>query len=320
MRYMPILRVQEGEYLSLRDLHDDIAAAIAPLMYQTPAFDEDDPAAKAQDRLNKLMRNWDGSGFYDPALIAAWQGVDTTPLYHAACRDGPFAPAVPFDQGIPVPREAAQARDAAAIRLTDPYALIRPTLAQELDRYLDSLGLTPQQTTIVLDLADADSAAAFSAISGLPRYTEWASVVVAAGSLVPVTSPATTSTLPRAHLANYQQAAPHASSHLVFGDYGILEGTYGPPATYAPAAKLVYTEPAEWFYTRGRSTALYGHEQIYRLAADITARHYWRTENYSWGDAWIAQHAQGHGSPGNAATWIRVALTHHLSHVVREDV
>lgn len=320
MRYMPILRVQQGEYLSLRDLTDEVAGEISPLMFQTPSM-EDDADDVAGRRLGKLLRNWSGGGFYDPALAVQHEDVDIEALYGEACKSGPFAPvASPNQDTTRVLWEAAQAQGRAAIRVTDPYALLRPTLAEELDQCLESLGLTPQQVTLVFDLGSGDSASALSAVASLPRYAEWASIVVAAGSLVPTTAPATTSTIPRAHLTAYRTAAAQASRDLIFGDYGVLEADYEPPVSFPPAAKLVYTEPNQWFYTRGRSIAREGNEQIYELAASITDRESWRGRDYSWGDEWIDERANRRGSPGNAAMWIRVALTHHITHVVREDL
>lgn len=319
MHYMPVLRVKQSEYLALGQLHTDVADKLAPLLYQTPSGDAD-PMETARRRLGYLARDWERPAFYDPRLAAVHEDIQISELYDHAAQLGPYAPVVGLDGHASAAVQAAELHQRAAIRLDNPYVLLDPSTEGYLTDCLDTLSLAPEQVVLVYDVADSIDPHVVAAVHRIPYFHRWDAIVVAGGAFAPSTHPDTTSEISRTHLHNWRQTSGQSSRTIIFGDYGTLEPTYEEPVSYPPAAKLTYTEPDHWFYTRGRSIAQYGNEQIYDLAVQVTQRPHWRGGEYSWGDQWLEQRARRQGSAGNAAMWIRVALTHHITHVVREDV
>lgn len=319
MRYMPTLRVQQSEYLALGALEDGVADEVVPLLYQTPSFDPD-PSDVASRRLGLLARQWSRPAFFDPTLAAAHEDVSARELYDIAADCGPYAPAVPLHPNVALAAaRAAGLHRQAALRVTDPYVILEPDVAQTVDGCVDNLGLSADQVTLVFDLGNSTDPRAARAVLSFPRLTEWAAVVLVSGAFEPVLTP-TSTVIPRTDLENWQRVSATADVDLVFGDYGTLEAAYQEPVSFPPAAKLAYTEPGGWFYVRGRSVLQEGNEQIFELAQRITQRPDWRGRAFSWGDEWIDDRAANRGSAGNAGMWIRAALVHHITHVVTIDV
>lgn len=320
MKYMPILRVQQSEYLSLGSLADDVRGETVPLLCQTPSF-ESDPADRAYRRLDLLRNHWGGESFYDPSLVVGYEGLDAATLYDAAASRGPFAPAIPVDADwASHARAAATEHGRAGLRVEDPMIVLEADLEDRLAATVDTIGLDHDSLTLIFDLGSSIDPRAANAVLRFPDLESWENVVLAGGAFLHEQQP-TETRMPRRHLRNWRAVAKAASRTIVFGDYGTsLEADYQPPVSFPPAAKFSYTEPEAWLYVRGTSIARDGNEQMFDLARRVVDSPHWRGRDYSWGDEWIADRAEGHGSAGNAGMWIRAALSHHITHVVREDV
>ncbi|MDT9592625.1 hypothetical protein RDV89_06085 [Nocardioides zeae] len=102
-----------------------------------------------------------------------------------------------------------------------------------------------------------------------------------------------------------------------YGDCGIGLPTYpNSDAAWSPIPNIKYTDVAEWRVHRGASKSAPSPQYV-QLAKDLAAAPYYRGSGFSHGDGYIASVASGTSAgPGNATTYLRAGLSHHIEHVL----
>ena len=159
----------------------------------------------------------------------------------------------------------------------------------------------------------------------IPMAREWRSVIFAAASFPEDLSEVTSSslvTIPRREWLLWQalQRKPTLlPPNLVYGDYAIshplLRGI--DPRIMRMSASVRYTILESWLIVKGRNVSQYGFEQYYDLCKRLIARPEYFGADFSWGDDFIYKCAQASAGPGNATTWRKVGVNHHITLVAR---
>lgn len=100
-----------------------------------------------------------------------------------------------------------------------------------------------------------------------------------------------------------------------FGDYVINNPNYNEidPRFMQMSANIRYTTENNFLISRGRSIKKHGWVQAMNLCNTIINHPQYNGQNYSWGDQYIYDCANGNSSTGNAETWRRVGTNHHLT-------
>ena len=105
-----------------------------------------------------------------------------------------------------------------------------------------------------------------------------------------------------------------------FGDYGVVhpQPFEMDPRLMQLGTKIKYTIDKEWFIVKGRGVKKHGYEQFRKLANKIVNSEHYCGEDFSYGDKYIKDCADGSVGTGNQTTWVKVAVNHHLEFVVNQ--
>jgi hypothetical protein len=350
--YVPILKGKEGEFAALEALDNGVKSRLAPLIEvpavpydytnERPAKSLDEHVASVPDRLKRCCGDiqfyldlpWfdadehlsDGRTALEAILTACneLEIVAIPVLSRASSRDY-LSAAIP---------NASRNIQSVCIRLLVEDFDEQIDLDAEIDRLMSSLGLSDGSTAdLVIDLEDltTDSGRATliarSVLSMIPRREEWRRIILAASSFPEDLSDvgaATTTTLPRLEwdLWRTLQRRPGLlpRQDLIFGDYAIAHPIPKEldPRTMRMSANIRYTTENEWLVIKGRNVRQYGFDQYFDLCQILVEHPDYSGRDFSWGDGYIEECAQGLSGPGNATTWRKVGVNHHLTLVARE--
>jgi len=107
---------------------------------------------------------------------------------------------------------------------------------------------------------------------------------------------------------------------LIFGDYAITHPIPKEldPRTMRMSANIRYTTTDTWLVVKGRNVRQYGFDQYFELCKELVQRQEYAGRDFSWGDGYIEDCANGIAGPGNATTWRKVGTNHHVTLVTRE--
>lgn len=210
--------------------------------------------------------------------------------------------------------------DAEDLVITPPAAV-----QADIDAFLTQYGVSASECDLVLDASLVrDSVAARvatveSAMTALPYLQDWRNLVVAF-SAFPADMGAhmgknAVQGFSRADRAAYiSMIARGVPRHPVYADFGVGQPTYADVA-FSPIPNIKYTDVAEWQVHRGSQRANPSPQYV-ALATDVAAAPYFRGRGFSRGDEYVSDVATGADGPGNATTYLRAAMSHHLCHVL----
>ncbi len=110
--------------------------------------------------------------------------------------------------------------------------------------------------------------------------------------------------------------------NFLFGDYGISNPKTADnidPRLLSPACSIRYTMKSKYFVVKGKSFKKYGGEQFRNLCEAIIIRpRVFFGRNFSLGDAYIEDCANGLAKAGNMPTWRRIGTIHHITLLVKQ--
>lgn len=336
MRYVPIMRTKAGELEAMQRTDGAIAQHMLPFFeLHNVSWTNDDFEEKAAKLAKQAKKAWGWGvpcildlGVLDGAsrIIAA-----TLEAFHD---EGPtFVPAVNLERSPEFHSTMADVvRD---IGLGICLRLIlredSPDLQQDLKKLLRQYPLPPEQVDVVID---------FGASASLPRVlAPW--LIDLVNSIPDVdkfrTFALAATTFPR-NMGDYQSQAisraprgewrlwrevaanPGLARKLDFGDYTAAypEDIVFDPKKMSIGAKIKYTSEEDWLIVKGRGIKGRGYEQYRTLSHALTKQDEYTGEEFSWGDEFIQNCAEGKGKPGSARIWVSVAVNHHLAFVVNQ--
>lgn len=347
--YVPILKCKDGEFRAIRDLAQATKDALTPVMEVQPIpwdYVNDTATSEADQYLTRVAQKCaDYWGTDRPLLLDIEPGSfeDEVGGMHplafllGACRqrDVDIVPVTGLDRPETFHEAvttAAEEDELGVCLRVVPEDLEREDFADDLDELIDDLGVTRETTDLLLDLgpimpvAAATSMAARAMISATPYVQQWRSLILAATAFpenLQGYPPESVNTRPRTEWLvwrNLVGAGGHVPRRPSFSDYAIAHPSIldMDPRIMRMSANLRYTSERDWLILKGRDTRQYGHEQFNDICAELVQRPEFSGADFSWGDNYIQQCANGNAGPGNAMTWRRAGTSHHLTFVVRQ--
>lgn len=349
--YVPILLTRQGERLALEGLPQEVKDRLTPLFVVHPVpndLETGSPKGSVEEHLGKLakelVKKWgSGSGFVDLAYVdtevAMSDGSHPLVWMVRTCEAQGLLLAPVLDGGRS-PSYVAAAAEAARevgsslcfrLPIKQWVSLGTPLGDGQILGLLQTTGFQPQQVHVILDVADQVSSppdltasAVSSAISRLPRLTDWLSMTVC-GTGMPVGTAEVganrSQELPRLEWQLWRQLMGSSQRRPTFGDYCVQHPD--PLSAFDPrfmqsSAQLRYTIRNSWFVARGRGIRSAGSAQIRGLARQVVNHTEFAGAAFSAGDQWIASCADGTSSPGNQLVWRKATTNHHLTFVVNQ--
>jgi len=347
-----MLKGKEGEFAALESIPSDVKPQLMPLIEfpdvpfdyvnERPSKSLDEHVEAVSGRLEKLQRIWQNAPLY---LHLPWFGegerlndgrVALDPVLEDCLHVG--IKAVPVvsrrsshDEVGAAARYSAKSGTGACVRLFIEDFKEDLDLEEEVDRLFSGLGgVKSNPLDIIIDLGELRAEAnlvARSVLSMIPKKELWRRMILAAASFPEDLSDvgaATTSTIPRREWELWKtlQRRPNILPRrdLIFGDYAIAHPVPKEldPRIMQMSASIRYTTPGDWLVVKGRNVRQYGFDQYFELCKTLVARPEYCGREYSWGDRYIDECANGMTGPGNATTWRKVGTNHHLTLVTRE--
>lgn len=107
----------------------------------------------------------------------------------------------------------------------------------------------------------------------------------------------------------------------VFGDYAINNPILQKVMDWRKVKRMAnirYTINEKWLIVKGENVKDHKSEQYRQLCQSIIFSGYYCGPDYSYGDRYIEECAQGKASTGNASTWRQVGTNHHIEMVVKD--
>lgn len=334
--YVPFLKGKQGEIGALRDLGPDARRMVTPAIQVFPNRDD----ARLAREMRQLARAWAGES---PVLLdTAWLDPGVTSR-HPLLVASTAARAAGLDL-VPVVRPGSDAayrsaarqlvarhRQGAALRLP-PANWLPANVRPVLDELLQDVDLGPSDADLLLDAGAIAAGAALDLyrslldqiMPGLPYLSEWRRVAILSGAF-----PADLSSVPRGQLERIPRsdwrlwsAFRNFARPISFGDHAVAHPDtveeLRRPAAIPRYAQLRYSADADFVVCRAGDLNRLGDGEMYSLCRRLVRAPEWQGRDFSAGDAWIDDRAQGFGNAGNYSTWRRVGTVHHITKVTTQ--
>jgi hypothetical protein len=346
--YTPVLRLKQGEYLSLTEIQPDVRERLLP-HFVIPPLGEPDPEKGRSLSIGELVPD---SGFrvgrywplrpclLDPRFLFSVLGevesqewvprLFETALQHDA-RPIPVASLSDLEgpRCAGISTVVGNYKTGIAIRLLLDD-LGTPELRTRLLGALRRLRTEPQQSILIFDFSDADlddvQAVGDLLVATYHDATEialWHRVIVEATSF-PETNPAEeqgTAVISRndwkawLHAVKTEEAIRRG---LGFGDYGADSAKFRFGSGRIKAIPHHrYSTPDCWFTARGSRDAP-ASESMRWVSTQIIASSHYAGPTFSIADAAIFERASGRTGAGTATIWRKINTVHHLTRVVSD--
>lgn len=158
----------------------------------------------------------------------------------------------------------------------------------------------------------------------LPNINDWRTLTVVAGAFPLGIGPLTRdiwNTNPRTDWLGWNQVVsrPRGLSRIpTYGDYTIAHPNLPPTGRATILGQLRYTTRTDFLIWKGHNVYTHpsGFRQFNERCKDLIQRPEYCDQNFSWADSEIYAKATTDDSPGNAETWRRIGVNHHIETVM----
>ena len=344
--YVPVLRWKRGERWALGRLADGDRRMITPLIEFTPrdfeSWTPGDPSfldRKLTALVTDVATNWGGGpifldlGLLNPAMIGA-SGRKAIEIAADQCRTSGVA-AVPV--GTIAQGRAAQSTIGAAARVIGTGTALRlrqsdlgrPDLRSKIAGFTSASRQPRSATDLIVDLQIANGARpTLREILGLVGDArEWRTLTVISGAFPKNLSGFSVGEHEHARSdwvawRDEVLAGKRLARIPTFGDYTTQHGLFAEPPRRANfSASIRYTADDYWVIMRGEGVlndSGPGYAQWPANAQLLCERPEFCGPEFSIGDEYIHEMAQQTARPGNAETWLRAGVNHHMAFTARQ--
>lgn len=348
--YVPIMKFKQGEYSALKELKPETKNIVYPLFEVMPIpwdYENDAPAKSLSDHLAKLVQNilrsWERRPFMlDFRYISEDQCSQMSPhpivslAEEAKDANLHLVPVVSINSPSCLLKNirsvVRKLECGAAIRIVgDDFD--NPLLDVDIVENLceKRLGLTPEQVDIVIDLGQIPTDGLAPLIVGMRNLLRmippvpWRTI-----SLVASSFPENLISIPSNGGKLIGRGEWKLWKGLVapqllrrepnFGDYTIVhpDPFEMDPRIMRSGAKIKYTTEDDWLIIKGRGLKNNGFGQFRDLAQQLMELKYYCGADFSWGDNFIKECAEGTESTGSLMTWVKVGVNHHVEFVASQ--
>lgn len=344
--YVPLLKGKEGEFAAIEALSPEVKSQIIPFIEVPPIpydYINERDARTLGDHLEplpgRLSRVFGERSFYlsvPPQLDEETvEGQCPLGLLLDKCagqrlRPIPVLTTLSSERALDAARRCFEGSEKElCIRLDADDLDEEDNPEEQIARVLRGAGFhDARNVDVLVDLGDLGGdlkrsrLIARSVINQVPRLTEWRRLILAGASFpedLSDVSAASTTSLTRQEwllwlsLRSKPGNAPRAD--WIFADYAVSSPVLRDldPRLMRMSANIRYTTSDGWLIVKGRNVRQYGFSQFNDLCRVLVERPEYCGRDYSWGDRFIADCALGSAGPGNATTWRKVGVNHHLT-------
>jgi len=345
--YFPKIRLKQGEYLALADLESDVAQHVAPHIVAPPPKERDPEKGRPLTNDEMVYETGRRVGHHwpmRPCLLDAGFLVDALgesdaeqwlPRLFRVAIDSAALPMPVFSLGDiegalskAVQRTLAVTKDGLAIKVT-LSDLLDPDLTSRLHRALIKLILKPHECVLILDFSQADLTifgVHETVIGSFRQISEiglWNAVVFQATNF-PESNPAPAGgeiRVPRLEWDIWRRATEAddvVRQGLSYGDFGADSAKFnfgGKRAKIIPHYR--YATENDWRVIRGGKDETMA-AAMARIARQIIDSQDFAGRNFSRADEMMHDLSLGLSGPGNATSWRRINIGHHITRVVTD--
>ncbi len=351
-QYVPVLRTKEGEFRALEALAASVSASVIPLFEVSKApinqkaglpkpehkhiDDVSRDVIKATEAFSEI---WIDDKIARPERIPETSDSPHARLFEALS-DHP-AIVVPVISTHRSAHYLAAAQDHArktgrlAVRITSEF-IVGPNAADRLKAVCDSTGISASGIDLVLDVEPFNSSqktvtfmGTVQAIRQIPALAEWRTFTLATTALPEQAAQDepndSTFFRPRSCWLMWQDllSSPEVSRKPRFGDYGIDSPATDLDRTFygAPVPMIRYTIPEHWVFFRGSGKPKNSPTRATdwpQLSRRLLSSGHFRGPDYSAGDRFIQECADGAPNHGGGSAWRFVGVSHHVTQVVEQ--
>jgi CBS domain-containing protein len=343
--YVPILKGKEAEFSSLGLLTAQQRSIMTPLIEVQPvAWDyvkeelAKDPRLHLESAVEKIYENWGTENrifvdlmHMDPEMLDSKHSLEVA--FDSLREHGVNAVPVTSLTRTPQYQEAIMTtvkRDGRGmcLRLRNEDLIHDGDITDKIDDILSINGIVPEDVDLMLDMEYVQQHQQPSQIltlpmlfSSIPYLTRWRSLTYASASFPENLSdlgPNTVTKLPRTEWGIWLNLIKSGKIQRLpaFADYPISNPELPEeidPRLMKMSVNLRYTIENEWLVFKGRLARKYGFEQFRDQCRALVDMPEYYGEEFSWGDNYISECAQGNAKSGNATTWRKVGVTHHIA-------
>lgn len=351
--YAPTLKWKEGEYKGLSELSPHLKDFVLPIFLMPPqgSYDNEEQRTLAPDEHIKLfgarLSEYWGGRF---CFIDAGE-IDTPAFEHAARGEHPLKALferskLSQPRGILAPATALdrspEYQAATAKILQDNPGIpvcvrLRPEDLEGVDitiliaDLLNVIKVKPERAILVLDASelsdwsDPDGLAELLSdlINRLPYLRKWQSLIVSLCSMPSDFNPPPreTTMFDRGDWRVFQALISKEKEgdllrRPIYSDYCTENATFKPGGGVFPATQLRYTSETEIAVIKGVNTKVGGYKGIFKVAQTIVSNSSFAGASFSNGDFEIATLAEEPNHTGNASSWKKFSINHHLTFVL----
>lgn len=333
--YVPILKGKRGEFPSLKAIKRK--SGISPLLEAIPNLSFDFIA-------KSMARSWpkDNPFFADflycsdaPEQLGTTRAHPMTQCFRVMAAAGQSAIPVTGTGRSPEYQAAVRSiiksqKRGVAIRLS-PLDFDGENLNAALAAIVKYLEINRTNVDIIIDLESVASVKSASVtamhranLSLLPHIADWRTLTVASAafpkSLAPLTKD-TWNSAPRSDWLGWRSLFSRSdkpSRIPSYGDYAIAHPGLPPQGRATILAQLRYTTPDTFLIWKGHDVFKHGRKfaQFYDICRSMVSRPECRPATFSLGDSEIHEKAASRGSSGNAETWRKIGVNHHVETVL----
>jgi hypothetical protein len=340
--YVPILKAKEGEFAALEVLAHQVKDAVHPVL-EIPGVPIDHASGLPAKTLSqhvanlpdRIVKAWQSRPFYlDTPYFGDKERLDHGPCALEGILAECFAKSA---QPIPVLRSGSTDECFSVVAGVSGTVSIRLSLvdfsedndvAATVGKMVDAIGRSEaSDVDLIIDLGELprDQSTAIliarSIFGLLPRRNEWRRIILTAASFPEDLSEIGARSIERIPRKEWllwralQKRPSLLPRNLLYSDYTISHPTLKEidPRVMRMSAAIRYTSETEWVIVKGSSVGRYGFEQYFDLCKRLVELEDFAGEDFSWGDRFIADCARSMAGPGNATTWRKVGVNHHMT-------
>lgn len=340
--YVPLLKGKAGEFKALQSITAYDLRDLTPFI-DVPVVGTAAPEQHYAAQFGYLRDHWGerGAAFVDSRLVQAGvRAADGShPVLQLFRRAADAGIAVIPASGLrredayqqSVRAGAEMLRQGVCLRLED--ADLTPALETDVARWMDAMGVGPEQVDLVLDLRDVAAGsersraiAARATVAELPFLDAWRTFTLASGAFPAqpgAMEPLVPRRFPRVDWGLWQAVTaqlPGGTRRPSYGDYAIAHpdmAEFDPRTVNVPVA-LRYTTATDFLVMKAGSFKKAGGGPFLDLCARLVRMPEFSGGSFSAGDRYIEASAQLLKRGGNPQKWREVGTSHHLTMVVMQ--
>jgi len=336
IKYVPILRGKDGEFVALQNLDESVLSKICPLIQFLP----DTNKKRKGDYLVKILSgltsawNFDGNLIYFDVSYLDELSIILNLAHGLRDFEINFIPVIhpkPSRKYLELLQNEFLG-NGICIRIKREFAT-PDILNKIIDQCINTFQINETEIDILIDLQYIENERdlfiyqnTFSRLlESINNLDEIRRVIIGSGSFptdVAKFRDNKISSIPRIEWSMWKRVKRELKGFpLIYADYGNVHPIYDPITTqFEGSCTIKYTSDSEFLIFRGIKASRHkeGGKQYHQKSKELIHHASYDGRDFSWGDEYIHRCANYEISSGNAGTWVKYTLNHHFMKVLTQ--